>query len=187
MNHEKSLEKEQRLLQNIKHNLSVLEELLKEVSDHWVEEDQVYRFYHQSFKAYDIQHYTAKIAEELATISPHNCLNQNPSNDTKDSKNNKPSGNDNNNPLDENKNFNNNKYKKHFCEFFLDILQKGTGKIFEYSHNVRWSEEVIPLFTAFFHTKYFLEMSVKYGKELDSPPQPFPSGWAALLELYGIR
>jgi hypothetical protein len=30
-------------------------------------------------------------------------------------------------------------------------------------------------------------MAVKYGKEYDESPQMMNSGWAALLELYGIR
>jgi len=40
---------------------------------------------------------------------------------------------------------------------------------------------------AFFHAKYFLEMAVKYGKQLEEPPQRCPSGWASLLTLYKIR
>jgi len=40
---------------------------------------------------------------------------------------------------------------------------------------------------AFFHAKYFLEMAVKYGKELDKAPQILPSGWAGLLYLYNMR
>jgi len=30
-------------------------------------------------------------------------------------------------------------------------------------------------------------MAVKYGAELDEPPMPLPSGWAALLYLYNLR
>lgn len=165
MLHEDLLQKEQRLLQNIKQNLPALEELLNEINDGWVEEDLTYRLYHQSFKAYYIQDYTVKIAEELSKISPHDDFN-NPS-DNKESK--------------------NNDYNNHFCAFFIDILQKGTSKQFDLSHNKRWLEEVLPLFTAYYQAKYFLEMSVKYGKELDSSPLPLPSGWAALLELYKIR
>jgi hypothetical protein len=30
-------------------------------------------------------------------------------------------------------------------------------------------------------------MVTKYGKELKEPPQLMPSGWAAVLELYGLR
>jgi hypothetical protein len=30
-------------------------------------------------------------------------------------------------------------------------------------------------------------MAVKYGSELEEPPNPMPSGWAALLYLYNLR
>ena len=40
---------------------------------------------------------------------------------------------------------------------------------------------------AFFHANYFLDMAIKYGEELDEPPSPLPSGWAAVLYLYNIR
>lgn len=40
---------------------------------------------------------------------------------------------------------------------------------------------------AFFHARYFLDMAVKYGTELDAPPQMLPSGWAGLLYLYNLR
>ena len=40
---------------------------------------------------------------------------------------------------------------------------------------------------AFFHARYFLEMAVKYGRELKFPPNCLPSGWAAVLYLYNLR
>ena len=40
---------------------------------------------------------------------------------------------------------------------------------------------------AFFHARFFLEMAVKYGKELEFPPQMLPSGWAAFLYLFNLR
>jgi len=30
-------------------------------------------------------------------------------------------------------------------------------------------------------------MCVKYGRELEKPPEILPSGWAAVLYLYGLR
>lgn len=40
---------------------------------------------------------------------------------------------------------------------------------------------------AFFHAKYFLEMAVKYGKELDKiPDEERPSGWAGLLCFFNL-
>jgi hypothetical protein len=40
---------------------------------------------------------------------------------------------------------------------------------------------------AFLHTQYFLEMAVRYGRQLEHPPRHLPSGWAAFLYLYNLR
>ena len=82
-------------------------------------------------------------------------------------------------------------------EFFMIIIKEGTGKSFNRKSNQRWMKETRPIIEAFFHAMYFLEMAVKYGKELDinnnvhpvSIEEKFaacglPSGWAALLSLY---
>jgi len=75
-------------------------------------------------------------------------------------------------------------------EQFNSLVKKGTGKKHELKHNQQWEEICEPIVNAFFHSKYFLEMAIKYGKKYDEPPI-FPvrasSGWAALLELYNIR
>lgn len=71
--------------------------------------------------------------------------------------------------------------------FFTEIVQQGTGITFDEQHNRRWTKETRPILEAYFHTLYFLEMVVKYGKELEHPPQVLPSGWAAVLELYRLR
>jgi hypothetical protein len=54
-------------------------------------------------------------------------------------------------------------------------------------HNQKWAMITRPIVEAFLHSKYFIEMAVKYGKELEEAPQCMPSGWAALTELYKIR
>jgi hypothetical protein len=74
-----------------------------------------------------------------------------------------------------------------FCRFFDEILQQGTGREFSLADNEHWLERAAPIVQAFFHARYFLEMAVKYAAELAEPPQAMPSGWAALLCLYGIR
>jgi len=74
-----------------------------------------------------------------------------------------------------------------FCGFFQQILAAGTGRKFEDDTNAHWLEQTGPIMQAFLHTRYFLEMAVKYAAALDKPPQALPSGWAALLELYQIR
>ena len=66
-----------RLLQKAKARLPQLKKLLAEASSHWGYEDPIYRFYHQSFKVYDIQAMTQKIMAALQSLVPHLKLNQN--------------------------------------------------------------------------------------------------------------
>jgi hypothetical protein len=47
-----SLQKDDELLANIQERWSELAQLLEEIDSHWVCEDSVCRFYHQSFKVY---------------------------------------------------------------------------------------------------------------------------------------
>ncbi|MDQ3033269.1 MAG: hypothetical protein M3Y87_12695 [Myxococcota bacterium] len=71
--------------------------------------------------------------------------------------------------------------------YFEEILAGGTGLQFSPEDNARWTEATRPIVEAFLHARYFLEMAVKYGRELDAPPRVMPSGWASLLYLYGLR
>jgi len=71
-------------------------------------------------------------------------------------------------------------------EMFENIITAGTGLKFEPSHNTAWYRHTRPLLEAFFHARFFLEMAIKYGKELDTAPTMCPSGWAALLSLYNL-
>ena len=70
---------------------------------------------------------------------------------------------------------------------FNEIKTAGTGKKFDLKHNEAWSENTRPMLEAFFHAKFFLEMIVKYGEDLPNSPDVLPSGWAAVLSLYGLR
>jgi len=75
-----------------------------------------------------------------------------------------------------------------FSPMFEEIYQAGaSGKQFEMKHNREWTTHTRVFLEAFFHAKYFLEIAVKYGKKLESAPNMLPSGWAALLCLYGLR
>lgn len=139
------------LLQNIKKNMSKLEELWSEVTDHWGEEDLVYRFYHQSFKVYDIQAVTEEIFRALMELHYE-----------KDGK------------LDD-----------YFTSIFLEGTCRNRG--WDHSHNLIWATTTRPFLEAFFHAKYFLQMAIKYGKELNEAPNCLPSGWASLLCLYRLR
>ena len=144
-----SLENDAELLANIQAKIPELAKLLDEINSHWVYEDGIYRFYHQSFKVYDIQDCTKRIVKALKSIAPSGATT---------------------NP------------------FFEEIFQTGaSGKRFEDSHNKAWTAHTRPFLEAFFHAKFFLEMAVKYGKELQEAPSMLPSGWAALLYFYNIR
>ncbi|MBI5527585.1 MAG: hypothetical protein HY897_14735 [Deltaproteobacteria bacterium] len=72
-------------------------------------------------------------------------------------------------------------------EWFAEIVKDGTGRQFEPDHNARWLENTRPILEAFFHAKYFLEMAVRYAKDLDAPPTLLPSGWAAFLYVFNLR
>jgi hypothetical protein len=72
-------------------------------------------------------------------------------------------------------------------ESFMAIVREGTGKTFMPEHNARWAEVTRPIIEAFFHARYFLEMAVRYGTQLQHPPRLLPSGWAAFLYLYNLR
>ena len=66
---------EVKLLAQLRLQLSSLEELLKSVNGHWIYEDRVYRFYHQSFKVFELQQNTLEIVAALQNLAPHLDLN----------------------------------------------------------------------------------------------------------------
>jgi hypothetical protein len=67
---------------------------------------------------------------------------------------------------------------------FEAIRKEGAGKDFKGNDN--WDSDTRPLLEAFCHAKYMVEMAVRYA-DSPQPPQPMPSGYAALLYLYDIR
>ena len=69
---------------------------------------------------------------------------------------------------------------------FRQIVEQGTGKSFKQDDNADWTRITRPILEAFFHARFFLEMAVRYVT-LREPPLPLPSGYAALLHLYGLR
>ena len=73
------------------------------------------------------------------------------------------------------------------CKEFEEIIKAGSGKEFEPEHNKNWAHHVRPIVEAFFHARFFLEMVVKYGNEMEEPPDMLPSGWAAVSCLYDLR
>ena len=71
--------------------------------------------------------------------------------------------------------------------FLPEIVAEGTGRTFSPEVNQRWTEETRPILEAFFHAREFLRLVIRYGRELQEPPRTLPSGWAAVLILYGLR
>lgn len=69
---------------------------------------------------------------------------------------------------------------------FVAIIAAGTEREFRPENNANWDAVTRPIVEAFLHARFFLEMAVRYSK-LDRPPDPLPSGYAALLCLYGLR
>ena len=136
------------LLARIKVKLPQLEDLLAQIKDRSGEEDGVYRFYHHSFKVFDLQKLTLeglKLIEAIGgeTDPPH--------------------------------------------PWYCQIVKEGTGYAFELSMNAQWLKYTRPILEAFWHTKYFTQMMIKYAKELETAPQMMPSGWAAVLWLFELR
>lgn len=134
------------LIRNLQQDREELVKLLEDCNSHWGYEDSVYRFYHQSFKVYELQARTMAIVDRLKALAPERSLDP----------------------------------------WFVQIIEAGTGKTFKMEDNARWAETTRPIVEAFFHARFFLEMAVRY-EDLALPPQPMPSGYAALLCLFGLR
>lgn len=138
------------LVRKLKKSLPGLEKKLEEVNDHWVHEDGVYRFYHQSFKVFFLQSTVKSVVEKLEALRPGKPLNK----------------------------------------WFMEVVQDGTKEEFDLAFNQEWTKHTRPVVEAFFHSKFFLEMAVKYGREFKREkfvPSMLPSGWAAFLYLYDLR
>ena len=63
------------LFKSLKDKLNILEKLLETCSNHWGYEDPLYRFYHQSYKAYSLQAKTMEIVAALQSLFPDTSLN----------------------------------------------------------------------------------------------------------------
>jgi hypothetical protein len=64
------------LFAGLKRALPDLEKLLEQSDSHWVYEDSVYRFYHQSFKVYALQDATLTIVQALQALAPERHLHE---------------------------------------------------------------------------------------------------------------
>lgn len=165
-----SMEAGKILLRNLKQNLPELKELLKEQSQHWTYEDPIYRYYHQSFKVYYLQNQTEAIVAKLEELNPWPEIPVEPF-ESKGSERHQEYC----------------KERRSLNKRFREIVEDGTGRKFDLTHNQAWAENARPIVEAFFHAKFFLEMAVRYAEKLEEPPQLLPSGWATLLYLYNSR
>jgi hypothetical protein len=64
------------LFSNLKAALPKLQALLDKYKGDWEYEDGVYRFYHQSYKVYDLQVGTTSITEALQALAPERELDE---------------------------------------------------------------------------------------------------------------
>jgi hypothetical protein len=79
------------------------------------------------------------------------------------------------------------KENKEFAELFQMMIDGANINVpWKKEQNNNWGKHVSPIIEAFLHTKYFLEMIIKYST-MKKAPELLPSGWAAILELYNIR
>jgi hypothetical protein len=72
-------------------------------------------------------------------------------------------------------------------EDYCQIYEEGTRCEFNDPVNEHWLEYTRPILEAFWHTRYFIQMMVRYAKKLETAPQRLPSGWAAVLYLFELR
>jgi hypothetical protein len=70
---------------------------------------------------------------------------------------------------------------------YARIIGAGTAHQFGETTNENWDAETKPILEAFWHTKYFIGMMVKYGKELETVESPLEPGMAAVLYLFELR
>ena len=134
------------LLRRIKAELPALKEWL--LVARAVEENGFYRFYHQSYKVFEIlQPVTGKGHDLIIRIGAGIDMPN---------------------------------------EWYQQIYQEGMKHEFDMSVNEHWLETTRPVLEAFWHTRYFIQMMVRYGKKLKSAPECTPSGWAAVLYLFEL-
>jgi hypothetical protein len=70
---------------------------------------------------------------------------------------------------------------------FARIVEAGTKVQFSATTNENWEAETKPILEAFWHTKYFIKMMVKYTKDFEKVEMPMQPGMAAVLYLFELR
>lgn len=72
-------------------------------------------------------------------------------------------------------------------ESFVKILNEGLVGNFDLEHNKEWEKYTRPQIEALLHVSKMTDLMVKYAEELDENPTILPSGYAAVLYLFGVR
>ena len=70
---------------------------------------------------------------------------------------------------------------------YARIVDAGTAHQSSETTNAYWDAETKPILEAFWHTKYFINMMVKYAKELETVERLVQPGMAAVLYLFELR
>jgi hypothetical protein len=70
---------------------------------------------------------------------------------------------------------------------YARIVEAGTAHHFSATTDENWEVETKPILEAFWHTKYFINMMVKYGRELETVEMMVQPGMAAVLYLFELR
>ena len=70
---------------------------------------------------------------------------------------------------------------------YARIVEAGTAHQFSETTNGNWEAGITPILDAFWHTKYFINMMVKYANELEAVESPLQPGMATVLYLFELR
>jgi hypothetical protein len=134
------------LFLRIKARLPELEDIAATLEE--AEEDGVYRFYHGSYKVFDLQDPVEAAFKLINEIGGE--------------------------------------FDPPYSEY-VQIFEAGTKRQFSATTNENWEAETKPILEAFWHTKYFIKMMVKYAKDFEKVEMPMQPGMAAVLYLFELR
>jgi len=71
--------------------------------------------------------------------------------------------------------------------WYLQIVEEGTGKDFDLSHNSEWLKHTRPMMEAYFHSMMFVEQMLWCAENMEKAESLLPSPWAAVLTLFEMR
>jgi len=71
--------------------------------------------------------------------------------------------------------------------WYLQIVEEGTSKDFDLSHNSEWLKHTRPMLEAYFHSMMFVEQMLWCAENMEKAESLLPSPWAAVLTLFEMR